>query len=82
MNVGTEYAFLCRVGVSQARVGVEVLRDGEVLFRWLGHVAQVAQAGPTRAETVELRTAYYSSSRFKDLRLRMLAGQAAALFPD
>ncbi|HUT88234.1 MAG TPA: CARDB domain-containing protein [Thermoguttaceae bacterium] len=82
MDVGTEYAFSCRVAVSPAGVGVEILRDDQMLFQWVGQVSQVAEGRMMRPGTVELRTAYYSSSEFSDLRLRMLAGQATALFSE
>jgi hypothetical protein len=79
MSIGTEYAFSCRVAVSQTGVGVEILRDDQILFQWVGPVSQVAERRMIRPATVELGTAYYTSSKFRDLRLRMLAGQATAL---
>jgi hypothetical protein len=82
MNVGTEYTFLCRVAVSQGGVGVEVFRDDQILFRWVGPLSQVAERRMIRPGAVELETAYYSSSKFRDLRLRVLTGQATALFPE
>jgi hypothetical protein len=33
-----------------------------------------------RPGTVQLETAYYTASRFTDLRLKMLSGEAAPLF--
>jgi hypothetical protein len=81
MNVGAEYALTCRVAVSPGAVGVEVLRDDQVLYQWSGPLSQVAERRMIRPASVELETAYYTSSKFTDLRLRMLAGEAAALFP-
>lgn len=82
MDVGTEYAFSCRVAVAPTGVGVEILRDDEILFQWVGPVAHVAAGRMMRPGTVELRTAYYSSCELRDLRLRMVAGQATALFAE
>jgi hypothetical protein len=82
MNIGTEYAFSCKVAVAPTGVGVEILRDDQLLFQWAGPLSQVAERRMIRPGTVELETAYYSSSKFTDLRLRMLAGQATALFSE
>ena len=80
MNVGTEYALTCKVAVSPEAVGVEILRDDQILYQWDGPLSQVAERPMIRPATVELETAYYTSSEFTDLRLRMLAGEATALF--
>jgi len=82
MKVGTECAFSCRVAVAPAGVGVEILRDDQMLFQWVGRATQVDEWPVMRPGTVELRTAYYSSCEFKDVRLRMSSGQATALFSE
>jgi hypothetical protein len=80
MNIGTEYALSCKVVVAGNQVGIEIRRDGRVLFRWAGSVDQVAEPSLMRPGTVQLETAYYTTSRFTDLRLKMLSGKAAPLF--
>ncbi|MCL4206222.1 MAG: right-handed parallel beta-helix repeat-containing protein [Pirellulaceae bacterium] len=80
MEIGTEYALSCKVLVDGNKVAIEVRREPRVLFQWSGDVAQVAEASLMRPGTVQLETAYYTMSRFTDLRLRMLSGQAAPLF--
>ena len=82
MNIGTEYAFSCKVVVSGNNVHLEIRRDDQVLFQWAGDVSQVAERRTMRPETVELWTAYYTSSQFRDFRLRMLSGQATPLSPE
>ena len=79
MEIGTEYALSCKVLGAGNKVAIEIRRDGRVLFQWAGCVAQVAERSLMRPETVQLETAYYTTSRFTDLRLRMLSGEAAPL---
>jgi len=80
MEIGTEYALSCKVLRAGNKVAIEIRRDGRVLFQWAGDVAQVAEQTLMRPGTVQLETAYYTTSRFTDLRLRMLSGEAAPLF--
>ena len=61
---------------------IEIRRYGRVLFQWAGYVAQVAERSLMRPGNVQLETAYYTTSRFTDLRLRMLSGEAAPLFSE
>ena len=70
------------VGFSDNKVAIEIRRDGRVLFQWAGDEAQVAEQSLMRPGTVQLETAYYSTSQFTDLRLRMLSGKAAPLFSE
>jgi hypothetical protein len=79
MKIGNEYALSCKVLVDGNKVALEVRRDGRVLFQWDGDVTQVAEQSVMRPETVQLETAYYSTSQFTDLRLRMLSGKAVPL---
>lgn len=79
MDVGTEYALTCKVLAAGHKVAIEIRRDDRVLFQWAGDVAQVAEHSLMRPGTVQLETAYYTTSRFTDLRLRMLSGEAARL---
>ncbi len=82
LKIGTEYALSCRVLVDGDKVDIEIRRDDRVLFQWAGdaaQVAQVAEASLMREGTVQLETAYYTTSRFTDLRLKMLSGKAAPL---
>ena len=80
IKIGTEYALSCKVLRAGNKVAIEIRRDGHVLFQWAGNVAQVAEQSLMRPATVQLETAYYTTSRFTDLRLRMLSGEAAPLF--
>jgi hypothetical protein len=80
MNIGTESALSCTVLVVGNKVAIEIRRDGGVLFQWFGDVDQVAERSLMRPVTVQLETAYYTTSRFTDLRLKMLSGKAAPLF--
>jgi hypothetical protein len=82
MDIGTEYALSCKVHVAENKVAIEIRRDGLVLYQWAGDVAQVAEQRLIRPGTVQLETAYYTTSRFTDLRLKMLSGKAARLFPE
>ena len=82
MEIGTEYALSCKVLRAGNKVAIEICRDGRVLFQWAGDVAQVAERSLMRPGTVQLETAYYTTSRFTDLRLRMLSGEAAPLFSE
>jgi hypothetical protein len=79
LKIGTEYALSCKVLVDGDKVDIEIRRDDRVLFQWAGDAAQVAEASLMRPGTVQLETAYYTTSRFTDLRLKMLAGKAAPL---
>jgi len=78
-KVGTEYALACKVLRQGDQVDLEIRRDGRVLFQWDGDVSKVAKRSEMRPETVQLETAYYTTSRFSDLRLKMLSGKAAAI---
>lgn len=80
VDIGTEYAFSCKVIVAETNVDIEVRRDDELLFQWSGDVSQIAERRATPPGTVALETAYYTTSRFRDLRLRMLSGQATPLY--
>jgi hypothetical protein len=80
MKIGTEYALSCKVFKAGKKAAIEIRRDGRVLFQWAGEMAQVAEQSLMRPGTVQLETAYYTTSRFTDLRLRMLSGEAASLF--
>jgi hypothetical protein len=82
MKIGTEYALSCTVLAAGNKVAIGICRDGRVLFQWIGDAAQVAQRSLMRPGTVQLETAYYTTSRFTDLRLRMLSGKAAPLFSE
>ncbi len=82
MKIGTEYALSCKVLRAGNKLTIEIRRDGRVLFQWAGNVAQVAERSLMRPGTVQLETAYYTTSRFTDLRLRMLSGEAAPLFSE
>jgi hypothetical protein len=79
MEIGTEYAVSCTVLRAGDKTAIEIRRDGRVLFQWIGDVSQVAEQSLMRPGTVQLETAYYTTSRFTDLRLRMLSGEAAPL---
>ena len=72
----------CIDGVVPGVYNLEIRRDDQVLFQWAGNVSQVAERNLIRPGTVQLETAYYTNSRFTDLRLRMLSGTAAPLFPS
>jgi hypothetical protein len=82
MKIGNEYALSCKVLVDGNKVAIDIRRDGRVLFQWAGDVAQVAEQSLMRPGTVQLETAYYSTSQFTDLRLRMLSGKVAPLFSE
>jgi len=82
MEIGAEYALFCTVLGAGNKVAIEIRRDGRILFQWFGYVSQVAQRSLMRPGTVQLETAYYTTSRFTDLRLRMLSGKAAPLFSE
>jgi hypothetical protein len=82
MKIGTEYVLHCKVLVAGNKVAIEIRRDGRVLFQWAGDEAQVAEQSLIRPGTLQLETAYYTTSRFTDLRLRMLSGEAAPLFSE
>ena len=82
MKIGTEYALSCSVLRAGSEVAVQIRRDRQVLFQWAGDVTQVAPRSLMRPGTVQLETAYYTTSRFTDLRLRMLAGEATPLFSE
>jgi hypothetical protein len=82
LDIGTEYALSCKVLVNGNKVAIEIRRDGRVLFQWDGNVTEVADQNLMRPGTVQLETAYYTTSRFTDLRLRMLSGKATPLFPE
>jgi hypothetical protein len=79
MKIGKEYTLACKVLVDGNKVSLEVRRDGRVLFQWDGDVTQVAEQSQLRPGTVQLETAYYSTSKFTDLRLRMVSGKAVPL---
>ncbi len=79
VKIGTEYELSCVVRRDGDKVEIEIRRDDRVLFQWSGEVDKVAQRELLRGGSVELETAYYTTSRFADLRLKMLAGKAAAL---
>lgn len=70
MKIGTEYAFCCRVVVSGDKVNLEIHRDGTVLFLWSGDVSEITGTHIMQPGTLELETAYYTISQFRDLRLR------------
>lgn len=70
MEIGTEYAFCCRVVVSGDRVSLEIRRDDRVLFLWSGDMSQITGTPIVQPGTLELETAYYTISQFRDLRLR------------
>jgi hypothetical protein len=82
MKIGAEYVLSCKVRVAGNKVAIEIRRDGRVLFQWAGDVDQVAERGLMRPGTVQLESAYYTTSRFTDLRLRMLSGEAAPFFSE
>ncbi|MCH7735429.1 MAG: right-handed parallel beta-helix repeat-containing protein [Chloroflexi bacterium] len=82
MKIGTEYALSCKVLRTGNKVTIEIRRDGRVLFQWAGSVAQVAERRLMRPGTVQLETASYTTSRFTDLRLKMLSGEAVPLFSE
>lgn len=82
IDIGTEYALACKVLVDGDNVSIAIRRNGRVLFQWAGDVAQVAEQNLKRPGTVQLETAYYTTSRFTGLRLRMLSGRAIALFSE
>lgn len=73
IKIGTEYAFECKVTQLEEKVDLEIRCDDQVLFQWSGAVSQVVGKPLMRAGTVELETAYYTVSRFSELRLRMLS---------
>ena len=70
MQIGTEYAFCCWVVVSGDKVNLEIRRDDKVLFLWSGDVSQITGTHIMQPRTLELETAYYTISQFRDLRLR------------
>jgi hypothetical protein len=70
MKIGTEYAFCCRVVVSGDEVNLEIRRDDKVLFLWSGDVSRITGTHIMQPGTLELETAYYTISQFRDLRLR------------
>lgn len=76
IDVGTEYLLSCTVAKSGNGVMIEVRLDEEVLYHWDGYVSDIAEVEPLFPGTVQLQTAYYTSSRFTGLRLRMLSGTA------
>ena len=82
MEVGIEYALTCKVLKSGNEVAIEIRRDGRVLFQWFGNATQVADWSLMRPDTVQLETAYYTTSRFTDLRLRVFSGSADPLFSE
>ncbi|NQT11680.1 MAG: WD40 repeat domain-containing protein [Planctomycetes bacterium] len=82
MQVGTEYAIACKVMVLPNSVALEIRRDNQVLLQWTGTALRVSRTRAIVPGTVGLETAYYTTSRFRDLQLRMLSGQATPLFPD
>jgi len=70
MTIGKEYALCCRVAVTSQKVNIEIRRDDEVLFLWSGDASQVTGTHVMQPNTLELETAYYTISQFRDLRLR------------
>ncbi len=82
MKIGTEYALTCKVILARDNVAIEIRRNGQILFQWAGYVSQVAERRVMRPGTVQLETAYYTASRFTDLRLKMLSGEATPLFSE
>jgi hypothetical protein len=80
MEIGAEYELSCMVLKAGNKVAIEIRRDGRVLFLWVGDVTQAAKQRLMWPRTVQLETAYYTTSRFIDLRLRMLSGEAGPLF--
>jgi len=80
VNVGTEEAFWCKVIVSEPKVDIEVRRNEQVLFQWSGDTSQIAEMPSNSPKFLHLSTAYYTKSRFTDLRLKLPSGQVRALF--
>jgi hypothetical protein len=76
MDIGTEYVLSCKVVGARDRVGIEIRRDGQLLFQWAGFVSQIAERSTIRPATVQLDTGFLSVARFTDLRLKMLSGEA------
>lgn len=76
MQVGTEYKFLCKVSIQGDDAYLEVLRDDQIVFQWSGKVDQIKNKRSMRPSAIELETAYYTSSHFDLLQLKMLSGQA------
>lgn len=77
MKTGVEYAFVCKVTRTGPAVAVDVQRDGQPLFHWAGNVASIPDRPVFRPGTICLETAYYSESKLRGLRLKLLDGAAA-----
>ena len=82
VEIGADYALSCKVLRTGNKVTIEIRRDGRVLFQWAGSVDQVAERRLLRPGTVQLESAYYTTSRFTDLRLKMLSGEATLLVSE
>lgn len=82
MKVGTEYALSCTVLKAGNKAAIDIRRDGRTVYQWIGDAAEVGVSSLIRPGTVQLETAYYTTSRFADLRLRMVSGKAVPLFPN
>ena len=74
MKIGVDYAFLCKVTVTGELVDVEVRRDGQPLFHWAGATANIQGIPAIRSGTIGLQTAYYTQSRIRGLKLKLLSG--------
>lgn len=75
MKVGVEYAFLCKIKSSDVRAEVSILRDDKPLFHWSGRIDQITGTHLMRPQTIGWQAAYYSSSQFSGLKLKMAEGK-------
>lgn len=82
IDVGTDYLLNCTVAKSGNGVMIEVRLDEQVLYHWDGYASDIAEVETLRRGSVQLQTAYYTSSRFTGLRLRMLSGTASRFAPS
>ncbi|MCA9174638.1 MAG: LamG domain-containing protein [Planctomycetales bacterium] len=72
IQVGVEHAFNCRVTSSGEKVNVAVVLDDRKLFLWSGPLSEITGNAAFKPGAVELETAYYTVSKFRELRLRKL----------
>jgi serine/threonine-protein kinase len=79
MNVGTEYTLQCKVAVEADKAEIDISRDNQPLFQWSGRIDQITGTHVMRPTTLGLETAYYTSSRFGSLKLKVPSGRMTVL---
>jgi hypothetical protein len=78
IKIGKEHQYTIHVATTGENASLFVGRDGQTLFRWSGPLTALSNKN-IRPGTIGFGTAYYTVSRIRGLRLKLLAGEAKPL---